>query len=121
MGLHVLEALSLLRVTGEVAPGPPHPATPDAAADMPPGAEPTAKATALSASGRALGSGGRGTRGSIQTTQGTPCSRPSALPITHEETEAQSLRHLPGVMCLMAKLSFEPRNLAPKSVHFPAM
>ena len=59
MGLHVLEPSSLLRVTGEVAPGPPHPATPDAAADMPPGAEPAAKATALSASGRALGSGGR--------------------------------------------------------------
>lgn len=59
MGLHVLDASPLLRVTGEVAPGPPHPVTPDAAADMLPGAEPAAKATALGASGRALGSGGR--------------------------------------------------------------
>lgn len=59
MGLHILEALSLLRATGEEAPGPPHPATPDVAADTPPRAEPAAKATALGATGRALGSRGR--------------------------------------------------------------
>lgn len=58
--------------------------------------------------------------GTQQTTRGTPCSRPSAVPVTCEETEAQSLRHLPGAMCLVAKLGFEPRSLTPKSVHFPA-
>lgn len=59
MGQHILEASSLLRATGEAALGPPHPATPAVATDMPPRAEPAAKAMALGATGRVLGSRGR--------------------------------------------------------------
>ena len=54
MGQHILEASSLLRATGEAALGPPHPATPAVATDMPPRAEPAAKALALGATGRVL-------------------------------------------------------------------
>lgn len=56
MGQHILEASSPLRATGEAALGPPHPATPPLPQMMPfLRAEPAAKATALGATGRALG------------------------------------------------------------------
>lgn len=117
MGQHILEASSPLRATGEAALGPPHPATPPLPQTCLPEQSQQPRPRLLARLAGPLVPG----VGTQQTTRRTPGSRPSALPITREETEAQRSLHLPGATCLMAKLGFEPRSLAPKLVHFPAM